>query len=171
MLFLDRDGVVIGDPFDFEANHPKYIQRPEDMVIQPQIASLINKEGGAIASNQQGIKWRYKSIQEVAEEMRYLMRNIHGLRLCVFCPDEGHTAWAVSHSELWRISEDFPELKGQFRKPAPGMIQVLKECYPEGRAYVGDLSGLPWYGDGRNSDLVAAAAARIDYIDVRELID
>ena len=171
MLFLDRDGVVIGDPFDFEANHPKYIRRPEDMVIQPQIASLINKEGGAIASNQQGIQWGYKSFEEVEGEMKYLLDNIPGLKLCLFCPDDGETSWAVSRFKTWRISDDYPEYTGQWRKPAPGMLDLLKYLYPKGRAYVGDLSGLSWYGGGRNTDRVAATAARIKYIDVRELID
>lgn len=168
MLLLDRDGVVVGDPYNFESNHPKHIKRPEDMKIIPQIAELINAEGGAIASNQQGIKWGYKSLDEMVSEMRYLMGSIPGLRLCLFCPDDGQTCWAVDRYQFWRISDNFQLVEGQWRKPQPGMLKVLRVLFPEARAYIGDLSGLPWYGEGRDSDRQAALAANIPYMDVRE---
>lgn len=170
MLAFDRDGTLIGSLTDFRANDPRDLTEPNSQrIIQP-VANWINKNGGIIISNQQGITNGYTTLDRVVAQFVYLHNQIPGIRGSLFCPNKGESCWLVIGSESTEISLIYSHLKGSFRKPSPGMFAVAASLFGPLEGYVGDLSGLSDYAEGRDTDLKAAIASGIGYWDVREFI-
>lgn len=165
MLAVDRDGVLVGKLGDFEAGHPKNYRTEEMPIIKEVQASLVNVPF-IVISNQQGIKWNYCSLELVISQFRWLMLQFPSCKGCIFCPDEGLTAWVVKKNNSFSLSLDKPE----FRKPDSGMAKLANKLGWKLTQYVGDLSGNPNYGDGRDSDRKFAQNAGLKYWDVNDWI-
>ena len=166
MLAVDRDGVLVGKLGDFESGHPKNYQTEQMPIIEKMQASLINIPF-VVISNQQGIKWGYCSIELVIAQFKWLMQQFPSCKGCIFCPDEGFNAWVMI-----RQGDVFNNIdaSANFRKPNPGMATLAKELGWNLTEYVGDLSGNPNYGDGRDSDRLFAENAGLKYWDVNDWI-
>jgi histidinol phosphatase-like enzyme len=173
----DRDGVVLASP-TYKDGHPSRVSY-KDITdrIDPVVADKINQEGGIILSNQDGTA-RYKSNLELRWEFEKLIESIPGLWLCLWSlPDVDGTygdrceGLLIREGDYRRIPTNISESWrrfGNFRKPNPGMFQLAKHLGFHIQYYVGDLSGLPSWADGKDSDKKAADAAGVYYIDIKQ---
>ncbi|MEM9213972.1 MAG: hypothetical protein AAGD25_06455 [Cyanobacteria bacterium P01_F01_bin.150] len=173
MYAFDRDGTVIGSVFDYAANNPNNLASPADMKIIKPVADWINKNGGIIISNQDG-PTRRKGVGLVMKEFEYLMKSITGLQGCYWSVSKNGVDGAECHGFAREsgiivhvMTLDASHYGGSFRKPSPGMALLAKANGFEITHYVGDLSGIPNYANGKDSDRVFAQNAGLRYVDVR----
>jgi D-glycero-D-manno-heptose 1,7-bisphosphate phosphatase len=103
----------------------------------------------------------HKSLEDAIAEMRFCLQLLPQIDSALLCPDfEGNQLWKVEHPSLGRgdvgICDNGTDigLYGQYRKPAPGMLNYASELYPEA-IMIGD----------RPEDRDAAAAAGIPFVD------
>jgi histidinol phosphatase-like enzyme len=175
----DRDGVVLASPSYGDA-HPKNINYKNIINrIDPVVAKRINRNGGIILSNQDGAS-KYKSTLEICWEFEALMESIPGLWLCLWSlpgfGDDGKygdrcEGLLVREGDYRRIPTNISETwrrYGNFRKPSPGMFKLAKHLGFTVDRYIGDLSGVPYWADGKDSDKKAADAAGVYYIDIKQ---
>ncbi len=171
MIAFDRDGVLVGVLGDFEASHPgKYRGNNGEMPLIAPVVGKIAQMGEPVIciSNQAGIKYGYTTEAKVIEQFRWLMRQIPLLKGCVFCPDEGNLCVIVPKGEP--IFEVFCS-EPIYRKPGPGMGKQACAYFDcDISLYVGDLSGRPDYGGGRDSDLQFAQNVGCKYLDVQDYV-
>ncbi|MFG6101155.1 hypothetical protein U2F10_02805 [Leptothoe sp. EHU-05/26/07-4] len=160
----DRDGTIIGSHTDWAANHPRHIKMPYNQQLSQLALSLPQDEPIIIISNQGGIQWGYKSPTAVINEMRFLMRLLP-IAAAYFCPDDGQSCYWCTRLD-WGLVRD----EDNYRKPGAGMARLAERHGYEILSYTGDLSGQADYANGRDSDRMFAAAARVPYYDVRERI-
>ncbi|MDY6803519.1 MAG: HAD hydrolase-like protein [Cyanobacteriota bacterium] len=132
ILFCDLDGTLrttlSGETF---AKHPR------DYKIIPGTHDLLGKaitNGWQIhgISNQGGVAAGKKSLENCVNEMFYAMDLFPHLTSILFCPDfEGAKCLEVSRMNLYHIknlqnvSREYPELIGSYRKPKPGMLEII----------------------------------------------
>lgn len=106
-------------------------------------------------TNQQGVKWGYKSLESCIEEQQQTLELFPQLQYILLCPDNGQTCWKVDRDGAVDVTD--PELSGSYRKPGTGML-------------VEAIAGLPpfeenWFFIGdRDSDKEAAQAAGFGFI-------
>lgn len=180
MYAFDRDGTVIGSLTSYEANHPKHIKSPDDMALIKPVIDWINVHGAIIISNQDGPS-EYMGSDRVRQCFERLMSEIPGLQACFwsernFEGKDGRVCRILERRDPSSLS--ISELKfgyrynskGIYRKPQIGMaLQAKAMGYPIAH-YVGDLSGNPDWGNGKDSDRVFAENAGLEYQDVKDFI-
>jgi len=170
-IAVDRDGCLIGQPWDFAANHPRFIKMPSDQEINQDVAAFLfaQEEPAIIISNQAGVAWGYKGEAAVIAEMRWLMRRLPIAR-AYFCPAKfGERAIWVSPTD-WGEANQITHPGVDFRKPGPGMPLLAREQGYGPTHYLGDMSG--WKGggyNGRDSDRRMALNYGIRFTDVRQI--
>lgn len=167
LLILDKDGTLV-KPRSVD----RFPQHPQDQELLPNVSETLERyaaEGWtmAIASNQGGVAAGYKTLEDAIEEMKYCSR-ISGIDHILFCPDfEGNQCYSVARNRMSKDGDysvlsskhfkrefQFPDFPGQYRKPNPGMLEILiilnmvDKCL-----YVGD----------RPEDEAAAQAAGIPF--------
>lgn len=167
LLILDLDGTVRRPK-----SGAKFINNPLDQEIIPEAAKAIaryHSQNWLIvdATNQGGVAAGKKSLEDaIAEQilsLKLLQPHAHTI---YFCPDfSGEACYRVIQIDgTYRCSaindlndEDLLPLKGQYRKPNPGMLKLAQmECAfkPKEVLYVGD----------RNEDEQAAIAANVPFV-------
>jgi len=124
----------------------------------PGALEALNRVSGNVigCTNQLGIKRGFKSFKNAIAEQGKTLELFPKLSAILFCPDEGYTCWCVMRDKFWEISEEYPHLKRQFRKPSPGMLLIamdLAGASPENSLFIGD----------RPEDEQAAVAAGITF--------
>ena len=166
LLILDRDGTLTTP-----ASGGEFRQHPRDLKLLPRVKEKIQegvKDGWvmAIASNQGGCEainpqtgQPYQTIEWAIEEMFHTFDLLPEIGLAFFCPDfKGERCWMLDAADNSAIELTDHRLKGQFRKPNPGMLQVAILC---------DL-WKPWdevlYIGDRPEDMEAAKAAGVKFI-------
>lgn len=140
-LFLDRDGVIVRDP--------GYLRRAEDVRLIDGAAELIRTANGAgipvlVATNQSGIArglfgWEgFEAVQaEISAQLAASGARLDGVAACPFHPD---------------FTPDYGPEQAQYRKPAPGMIDLLAKRLNIDKA-------ASWMVGDRSRDIKAARAA------------
>jgi D-glycero-D-manno-heptose 1,7-bisphosphate phosphatase len=132
ILFCDLDGTLrttlSGETF---AKHPR------DYKIIPGTEALLNRaiiEKWHIygISNQGGVAAGRKSLEACVDEMFYALKLFPHLTSILFCPDfQGERCLEISRTNLYHVPElknisaEFPELVGSYRKPKPGMLEII----------------------------------------------
>lgn len=158
LLILDKDGTLVRP-----ASGEEFVQHPHDQELIPGVAEVVARHTAdgwkmAIASNQGGVAAGYKTLDDAIAEMKYCLSLLSvPAKTAVFCPDNGKTIEFVSNfynrkegkfcshyrKYLGDIYSSNASFCGTFRKPSPGMINVLVKhcCYEDERAdvlFVGD---------------------------------
>ena len=176
LLLLDKDGTLVET-----VSGAKFVNEPKDQKFLPGVAEAIAKYAAdkwhiAIVSNQGGVAAGHKTIESTIQEMAYCLKLIHDAsgtsdpEFGFFCPDmEGLTCFEVH----WAMSESFERkidwgkvhenadchcLRGQFRKPSPGMLLAVKELYSA------DASDRILMVGDRTEDEDAAFAAKTEFM-------
>ena len=135
ILFVDIDGTltetISGHAFKQSPTDVKIIEGADKAIAH------FSELGWLIVgiSNQGGIAAGHKSLKETCEELQFTLDLFPKLETIYFCPDfEGNTLYQVCDKEYIRIdegSEYAKLLKGQYRKPLPGIIKfVFRALYP-----------------------------------------
>lgn len=175
MHAFDRDGTVIGSLTSYEANHPKNIRTTDDMTLIQPVADWINRNGGIVLSNQDGPS-KFKHWVNITHEFKYLMDQIPGLQACFWSMSHRGVDGAVCHhltkDSQGKLVHGETKMEGSttFRKPDEGMPLLAKKMGYGITHYVGNLSGLPDYAKGKDSDLFFALNSKLKYVDVRDFI-
>lgn len=157
LLLLDCDG-TIREPLSGN----KFISHPRDQKVIAGADKAIAQyyaEDWLIAgiSNQGGVAAGHKSLEDAIAEQEYTLELLPAISEIYFCPDfEGRLLYNVSRCGWLNFVGD----KGEFRKPAPGMLHfaiatnIGQYFQIEDYLYVGD----------RAEDEQAAAAAGIRFM-------
>jgi D-glycero-D-manno-heptose 1,7-bisphosphate phosphatase len=106
-------------------------------------------------TNQQGVKWGYKSLNDCIQEQRITLELFPVLEYILFCPDDGQTCWKVDRQGSVDVTD--PEISGSYRKPGTGMLQEATEGLPP-------FEENWWFIGDRDSDKEAAQAAGFNFI-------
>jgi len=171
----DRDGVVLFAP-TYKDGHPSRVsyKNIRDR-IDPVVAKTINENGGIVLSNQDGAS-KYKSSLELRWEFEKIIEQLPGIRLCLWSLPgiNGHYGDRCEGLLVRRVGYPPTNVSqscrryGNFRKPNIGMFRLAKHLGFDFQCYIGDLSGLPRWADGKDSDLLAAKNAAVKYYDVKQ---
>ena len=156
----DRDGCLIGSHTNWAANHPKHLKSANDQQLSMLALTLDRQKPIIVISNQGGIAGGYKTPSAVIAEMRYLMRCLP-IKAAYFCPDDGQSCYWCTRT-AWGLVRD----GDNYRKPGAGMFRLAQKHGFKIISYTGDLSGVPGYANGRDSDKKAAFAANVPFHDV-----
>ncbi len=158
LLLVDLDG-TIREPISGQ----KFINHPQDqrpIAGAPQALEHFANEGYKIAgiTNQAGVASGHKSLADCLKEQQRTLELFPAIDRIYLCPDfEGLHLWEVDRFKKVHLSEfpQYSDLKGNFRKPNPGMLWAAARLYePEHSLYVGD----------RDEDKAAATTAGIDFM-------
>ena len=106
-------------------------------------------------TNQQGVKWGYKSLEDCIEEQSITLELFPTLQFILFCPDDGQTCWKVDRNGSVDMTD--PELSGSYRKPGTGMLELATEGLPP-------FEENWWFVGDRDSDQQAAEAGGFNFI-------
>lgn len=147
LLLLDKDGTLV-TPKSGET----FVQQPWDQEPLPgakEAVSHYHQQGWkmAIISNQGGVEKGHKSLDNCILEMRFCLELFPEIEEAYFCPDfAGINCYRVWRDDLIHYDADSYisweyNLRGQFRKPNPGMIQLAQRLHvPDETWMVGDRS-------------------------------
>lgn len=165
LLAVDLDG-TIRQPKLIDGKRPKFISAPQEqeIILGADKAIVRADECGWIivgVTNQSGVAAGHKSFKDCLQEQRVTLQLFPQVDSILFCPDwEGCDCWYVpcnGEPAYCYGREAFPSL-GSFRKPGPGMLQLLRFWYESACDqffYVGD----------RPEDEEAAGAAGFNFLD------
>lgn len=106
-------------------------------------------------TNQQGVRWGYKSLEDCFKEQQITLELFPILEFILLCPDDGQTCWKVKRDGVVDVTD--PEWSGQYRKPGTGMlVEAIAGLAPleENLFFIGD----------RDSDKEAAQAAGFGFV-------
>lgn len=177
MIFMDRDGCIVGQLGDYKCNSPSNYKDEAMPLIVPTINKLAElKESLVIISNQGGIG-KYISEELVIAQFFWLHGQLKraGVNLIGswFCPDQGDSALLVTGKKVDRYYKSQMRRPIDFRKPKTGMGVLAEDFYGVPSCYVGDLSGDPKYSPGCHnpaSDRQFADAMNWKYLDIQEFL-
>ena len=137
LAIFDKDGTLT-----IPASGEQFVQDPHDQKPIPGMLSVLdyfdkNNYTIAVASNQLGIKYNYKTEDETIEEFLFLATIYPQIDYMIFCPDEGESAISIDFKRATQttrlcdtsVSYHFrgnylPQFE-KFRKPNSGMLQYL----------------------------------------------
>jgi len=162
LLLLDKDGTLIIPKKIGE----KFVQQPWDQVPLPGVREAIAhycRQGWqmAIISNQGGVAAGHKSLEKCILEMRYCLELFPEIEEAYFCPDfDGMNCYRVWTDDLIHYDADNHitwelQIRGQFRKPSPGMLLLAKHIHAADEC---------WMVGDRPEDEGAAEAAGVNYM-------
>ena len=171
IIIFDKDGTLTTT-----VSGEKFVQYPEDQKIIPGMDKALSKakEMGykiAVASNQMGIYFGYKTKKQANQEFEYLGTLFPEIEIAVFCPDEGETMSIVNYENqsifTFYLSDcntfirdnGYDYQLNSFRKPEPGMLHFLIAFLE----FDGKQNKIIYVGD-REEDELAAAKAGIKFI-------
>lgn len=120
LLLLNKNGTLISSTF--KANQPD-----QEIVEKAKKRLEKYKDSAIVVACNQGVLARgQQTLKEAIAEMRELLTLFPQINYILFCPDRlGEECWQISSGEPeYKISDDYKELVGQFRKPSPGMFQI-----------------------------------------------
>lgn len=106
-------------------------------------------------TNQQGVRWGYKSLEDCFEEQRITLELFPILEFILLCPDGGDTCWKVDRPGQLDVTD--PELAGTYRKPGTGMLKEATQGLPP-------LEENWWFIGDRDSDQQAAEAFGMNFV-------
>lgn len=164
LLMLDLDGTVRQCK-----SHPGgFITSPNDQEFIPgaQDAMAAHKDWKIVGvSNQMGCMLGYKTLTDCIREQEYTLVHCPQMIEILFCPDAGDTCIQILRSKQWEdyfkpyesALDIYKDLRGQYRKPRPGMLLRLLRDYdanPKDCLMVGD----------RPEDKKAAEAAGVPFV-------
>ena len=159
ILFADLDG-TLREP----ASGDKFINDPTDQQViegvREAIAYYHSQKWLIIGvTNQAGVAKGYKSLESALEEQQITLDLISQLQGIYLCPDfEGNSCWLVDRAfQELDISNQYPELKGTYRKPGSGMVRAALSKF---KANPADC----WMVGDRPEDKLCAEAAGVNFV-------
>ena len=123
ILFVDIDSTTVrsidGSPFTPQSN-------PTEVEFIPTVANVIAKDYlDVIGVSNQTIGAGNRTFEGVVAEMQMILSISPQLDYIYMCPDlDGQELWCIDRRGIERRDQFHPSLKGQFRKPNPGIIQA-----------------------------------------------
>lgn len=146
ILYLDKDGTLTQTK-----SGNKFVQSPWDQEtikgVPETLAKWVN-DGWTpiIISNQQGVQYRHKSLEECFLEMRFALELFPAIKEAYFCPDDGATCWRCwgdckeSSRIFYGPDNYYVKFSGTYQKPGAGMIALASNIHCAVDAYmVGDM--------------------------------
>lgn len=134
ILICNKDGTLVRTPEKFSAD-------PTAQQFTPGIVSAIKHYAPhttLVVSNQGGISIGQKTLGETMVELEYLWQMFTAKSVPIFaayfCPDMmGRFCYQLDFEARWE--QELPPLlvyeQGNYRKPQPGMLQLIQAQYPE----------------------------------------
>lgn len=165
ILAVDCDGTIRQPRLQKDGTRPKFISTPEDQEPIPGADTgiqIAEQKGWTIigVTNQGGVAAGHKSLAQAIKEQQVTLRLLPELDSILLCPDfEGVYCWYVRRNEpaICYDKKAFPTF-GSFRKPGPGMLQLIRFWYES-------VSDLFYYVGDRPEDEQAAEAAGFNFLD------
>lgn len=157
IIFLDLDGTLRET-----ASGKTFINEPTDQQpiegTQKALAYYQSKGFTLIGiTNQGGVAAGHKSLESAIEEQRITLSLFPQIKKIYMCPDSGQRCICVEANTYTDTA--YPQLRGKFRKPEAGMIEIQFEgCQPSP-----DFS-LCWMIGDRPEDEACAAAAGVKFV-------
>jgi len=160
-LFLDKDGTLTKTVSGEKFVRAPWDQKPIDGVTETLAKWVANGWAPIIVSNQQGVEYGHKTLEECFLEMRFALELFPTIKEAYFCPDAGQTCWRCwgdcksGHRILYDAKyQSYEHLAGAYRKPGGGMMQLAVDLHATTESFmVGDfksdeesaaISGIPF---------------------------
>ncbi|MEY3867523.1 MAG: hypothetical protein RLZZ338_1414 [Cyanobacteriota bacterium] len=157
IFFFDLDGTLRQTKSGLT-----FINEPDDQQpipgAQKAVAYYASKGFTCIGiTNQGGVAAGYKSLDNAIKEQQVTLKLFPQIKKIYMCPDDGQKCICVHANTYTDIAH--PQLRGKFRKPSTGMIQIPFEgCQPP------PDSSLCWMVGDRVEDFECAKSAQINFI-------
>ncbi len=164
LLLLDKDGTLIQPLGGKKFTSEPWDQEPLAGVKGALQFAVADGWFPVVVSNQGGVAAGHKTLNNAIDEMRFCLGLFPEIKEAFFCPDyEGDICcrvWGKGEEhriEYTPLSWDVIglEIRGQFRKPSPGMLKLAASLHSADKALmVGD----------RPEDEGAALGAEIKFV-------